>query len=307
MRHPLIRLPWASPWRRASLLRRRPPKPSPTPPPRRRPPPPRRRPPSLQRGDHGCRSIPSTSRPWPPMSSTVAARAASAREKTVEYLEEQFKQLGLQARQRRQLVPDRADGRDPRRSQDHARADREGPAADPGLRRPDGDRHAHRPARGQARGTRRWCSSGYGVNAPEAGLERLRRPRRQGQDRGDADQRPGLPSARTRSCSRAGRMTYYGRWTYKFEEAARQGAAGVLIVHETEAAALRLGRGAQRLDRPAVRPAAGGRRRAAPADAGLDHQRSRDASCSPTPASTSRRSARPPTSAASSRCRWMRR
>jgi Zn-dependent M28 family amino/carboxypeptidase len=29
-------------------------------------------------------------------------------------------------------------------------------------------------------------------------------------------------------------MTYYGRWTYKFEEAARQGAAGVLIVHETE-------------------------------------------------------------------------
>ncbi len=31
-------------------------------------------------------------------------------------------------------------------------------------------------------------------------------------------------------------MTYYGRWTYKFEEAARQGAAMLLIVHETEAA-----------------------------------------------------------------------
>src|SRR5215475_12654338 len=29
-------------------------------------------------------------------------------------------------------------------------------------------------------------------------------------------------------------MTYYGRWTYKFEEAARQGAVGALIVHETE-------------------------------------------------------------------------
>ena len=28
-------------------------------------------------------------------------------------------------------------------------------------------------------------------------------------------------------------MTYYGRWTYKYEEGARQGAAGVLIVHET--------------------------------------------------------------------------
>jgi len=32
-------------------------------------------------------------------------------------------------------------------------------------------------------------------------------------------------------------MTYYGRWTYKFEEAARQGADGVLIVHQTEPAA----------------------------------------------------------------------
>ncbi|WP_421736613.1 M28 family metallopeptidase [Caulobacter sp.] len=28
-------------------------------------------------------------------------------------------------------------------------------------------------------------------------------------------------------------MTYYGRWTYKYEEAARQGAIGMLIVHET--------------------------------------------------------------------------
>ena len=28
-------------------------------------------------------------------------------------------------------------------------------------------------------------------------------------------------------------MTYYGRWTYKYEEAARQGAAGVIIIHQT--------------------------------------------------------------------------
>ncbi|HEX2629099.1 MAG TPA: M28 family metallopeptidase [Chitinophagaceae bacterium] len=31
-------------------------------------------------------------------------------------------------------------------------------------------------------------------------------------------------------------MTYYGRWTYKFEEAARQGARGCLIIHNTTAA-----------------------------------------------------------------------
>ncbi|MEP6940538.1 MAG: M28 family metallopeptidase [Rudaea sp.] len=28
-------------------------------------------------------------------------------------------------------------------------------------------------------------------------------------------------------------MTYYGRWTYKYEEAARRGAAGLLVIHET--------------------------------------------------------------------------
>ncbi len=31
-------------------------------------------------------------------------------------------------------------------------------------------------------------------------------------------------------------MTYYGRWTYKYEEAARQGAKGILIIHESEPA-----------------------------------------------------------------------
>jgi len=31
-------------------------------------------------------------------------------------------------------------------------------------------------------------------------------------------------------------MTYYGRWTYKYEEAARQGAAAAIIVHETDPA-----------------------------------------------------------------------
>jgi len=31
-------------------------------------------------------------------------------------------------------------------------------------------------------------------------------------------------------------MTYYGRWSYKYEEAARQGAAGLLIIHDTEPA-----------------------------------------------------------------------
>ncbi|GHB28262.1 hypothetical protein GCM10008106_06060 [Mongoliitalea lutea] len=36
-------------------------------------------------------------------------------------------------------------------------------------------------------------------------------------------------------------MTYYGRWTYKLEEAAKQGALGALIIHETEAASYGFG------------------------------------------------------------------
>src|SRR6185503_8665185 len=34
----------------------------------------------------------------------------------------------------------------------------------------------------------------------------------------------------------ARRLTYYGRWTYKFEEAARRGAAGVILIHTNESA-----------------------------------------------------------------------
>ena len=31
-------------------------------------------------------------------------------------------------------------------------------------------------------------------------------------------------------------LTYYGRWTYKYEEAARKGAAGVILIHKTDMA-----------------------------------------------------------------------
>jgi Zn-dependent M28 family amino/carboxypeptidase len=34
---------------------------------------------------------------------------------------------------------------------------------------------------------------------------------------------------------KGGAMTYYGRWTYKIDEAARQGAAGVLLIHDSDA------------------------------------------------------------------------
>jgi Zn-dependent M28 family amino/carboxypeptidase len=44
------------------------------------------------------------------------------------------------------------------------------------------------------------------------------------------------PGLRDERIFRGKELTYYGRWTYKIEEAERQGAAGVLIVHTTESA-----------------------------------------------------------------------
>jgi len=75
---------------------------------------------------------------------------------------------------------------------------------------------------------------GYGINAPE----------RQWNDFKDVDLKGKIavvlindPDYETGQGDFGGRaMTYYGRWTYKFEEGARRGAAGVLIVHETEPA-----------------------------------------------------------------------
>jgi Zn-dependent M28 family amino/carboxypeptidase len=76
---------------------------------------------------------------------------------------------------------------------------------------------------------------GYGVVAPEYGWNDYEGLDVAGKtvvilvnDPGYATQDPELFNGRA--------MTYYGRWTYKYEEAARQGAAAALIVHETEPA-----------------------------------------------------------------------
>ncbi len=44
------------------------------------------------------------------------------------------------------------------------------------------------------------------------------------------------PPSRDESFFKGKVMTYYGRWTYKYEEAARKGAVGVLIIHRTDLA-----------------------------------------------------------------------
>ncbi|WP_066801526.1 M28 family peptidase [Sphingomonas soli] len=78
---------------------------------------------------------------------------------------------------------------------------------------------------------------GYGINAPERGWNDYAGVDVKGKTVlilvNDADwQTPTLDGLFDGKA-----MTYYGRWTYKFEEAARQGAAAAIIIHDTEPAA----------------------------------------------------------------------
>ncbi|MCA1748453.1 MAG: M28 family metallopeptidase [Sphingomonadales bacterium] len=77
---------------------------------------------------------------------------------------------------------------------------------------------------------------GYGINAPERGWNDY-----EGIDVTDKVvvilvNDPDYQSPTNDGTFDGRAMTYYGRWTYKYEEAARQGAAGAIIVHDTEPA-----------------------------------------------------------------------
>src|SRR3954452_15156337 len=80
---------------------------------------------------------------------------------------------------------------------------------------------------------------GYGVHAPERGWDDFKGVDLHGKvalflvNDPDFEAAPGDPAA-GKFAGRA--MTYYGRWTYKYEEAARRGAVGALIVHESAGA-----------------------------------------------------------------------
>ncbi|QIK79874.1 M28 family peptidase [Sphingomonas piscis] len=73
--------------------------------------------------------------------------------------------------------------------------------------------------------------AGYGVSAPERGWDDFKGQDVRGKILVVLINDPDFETAQGAFGGKA--MTYYGRWTYKYEEAARRGAAGVLIVHET--------------------------------------------------------------------------
>mgnify|MGYP003626813748 FL=1 len=80
---------------------------------------------------------------------------------------------------------------------------------------------------------------GYGVTAPERGWDDFKDVDLKGKVAVFLVNDPDFAAAAGEAVAGkfGGRaMTYYGRWTYKFEEASRRGAVVALIIHETEAA-----------------------------------------------------------------------
>lgn len=78
---------------------------------------------------------------------------------------------------------------------------------------------------------------GYGINAPELGWNDYAGLDMHGKVAVILVNDPDYAMEGQEGLFKGRRMTYYGRWTYKFEEAARQGATGALIVHDTFPAA----------------------------------------------------------------------
>jgi Zn-dependent M28 family amino/carboxypeptidase len=77
--------------------------------------------------------------------------------------------------------------------------------------------------------------AGFGIVAPEYGWNDYAGIDWKGKTAVVLVNDPGFKSG-DKTLFKGNEMTYYGRWTYKFEEAARQGAAGILIIHDTEPA-----------------------------------------------------------------------
>jgi len=74
---------------------------------------------------------------------------------------------------------------------------------------------------------------GYGINAPEKGWNDYAGVDMRGKTAVILVNDPDWAADSLEGPFNGAAMTYYGRWTYKFEEAARQGAAAALIIHDT--------------------------------------------------------------------------
>jgi Zn-dependent M28 family amino/carboxypeptidase len=164
------------------------------------------------------------------------APGSDGEEKTVQYLREQFQRLGLEPGNGDsyfQTVPMVETTVDRATSRVRLRAGGTDLAATIGENIVVGTRRALPTVQV---GDSPLVFVGYGVNAPEQGWNDYAGLDVRGKTVVMLINDPGF-HAGDLTLFEGRRMTYYGRWTYKFEEAARQGAAAALIVHDTPAAA----------------------------------------------------------------------
>jgi Zn-dependent M28 family amino/carboxypeptidase len=166
------------------------------------------------------------------------APATPGEQKTVDYIVKQFQALGLQPGG----SPDGHGGRSWTQDVPLAQADAAGPVSvsvrsgDTSRMLRQGDdiaiRATHLPTSRVTVTNAPVVFVGYGVSAPERRWDDFKGADLRGRIGlvlvNDPDFEADL---RGRFDGKA--MTYYGRWTYKFEEAARRGALGMIVIHET--------------------------------------------------------------------------
>ena len=182
-------------------------------------------------------AVAATSRPSAPTRSKAAAPATRAETKTVDYIVDQFREAGLEPggdvvdgkRQWTQAVPLLKSDivGTPQLTLDLGNGQR--------LNLAQGDLITVRsPTNGQSAinlANAPLLFVGYGVSAPERNWDDFKGVDVKGKLLVELINDPDFEGGDGDFGGKA--MTYYGRWTYKYEEAARRGAAGVLIVHET--------------------------------------------------------------------------
>lgn len=163
------------------------------------------------------------------------APATKGGQKTVDYLEQEFKKLGLKpafGNSYRQAVPlmELNITNTPSLTLTHSDG-----GADQLAYKDDSVVFTSRTAKSSEISGSELVFVGYGVVAPEYGWNDYDGVDMTGKTAVILVNDPGYRSPES-DLFKGRTMTYYGRWTYKFEEAARQGAAAAIVVHEDGAA-----------------------------------------------------------------------
>ena len=237
----------------------------------------------------------------PTICSKGAAPGSRGSELAMRYMRREYERLGLEAGRRRRRLP---------AALRHRRHARRKVVAPPVAARRQGDARAQAPAStrssspacrrsGGACATPRWSSSATASPRPSRSGTTSRTSTCAARSllvmNNDPEDDPALFAGKTR--------LYYGRWNYKYEEAARHGAAGAIIIHTEPSAGYPWQVVQTSWTRRAVRAAGRAASRASRSRCGRPRTRARAASPQLGGQRSRRAAPRAPRSATSGRCR----